>query len=235
MTTVSNIDASGYLLHSHKYTDSKVILRIFTREHGRISAIYRNSKKGLKVKPFTELSVEVRGSRELLTVRSLDEISPAHYLLGRSLFCGMYLNEILVRLLPERQANELVYDNYRETLTKLSQADKNNQLQEVLLRRFELTLLAALGLGISLERDCNDKDIRSDVDALYYFQQGGGWRPVALGENANMSNLFSGQDIADIRRQNWRGGSLRAAKRLCRLALHPLLGDKPLKSRELFS
>jgi DNA repair protein RecO (recombination protein O) len=43
-----------------------------------------------------------------------------------------------------------------------------------------------------------------------------------------------GQDILAIDNDEWHVDSLKAAKKISRIAMRPIVGDKPIKSRELF-
>ncbi len=228
--------SEGYLLHAQKFTDSKVIVRLFTRTCGRISAVYRIPKKNSLVpKAFTRLALEWVGSGDLRSLKLVEEIDISAQLVGRALYCGLYLNEIMLRLLPDSHAYEKLYDTYIETIVKLEQAASSRELQEIFLRRFEFFLLTELGLGISFLTDSENNKILDGPDVFYHFRSDTGWlREKSVNNDVERSNIFSGADIVSIANQQWTKPSLKAAKRLSRIALGPLLGDAPIKSRELF-
>jgi DNA repair protein RecO (recombination protein O) len=70
----------------------------------------------------------------------------------------------------------------------------------------------------------------------YYFDSDNQWLLMtAEPEQALQARCFMARDIAAIAIDDYQSSdSLRAAKRLMRLALAPLLGDKPLSSKSLF-
>ncbi len=232
-------DEQGVILHSRPFTDSKIILVVLTRSFGRLSLVHRISKKGPKPKIFTLCSFNWRGKSELKTLERIEELGSPILHHGRSLYCGIYLNEISIRVLPELQAYETVYDQYLETIQKLAQCDENMKLMEILLRRFEFTLLEALGLAINFEVCIDANFIERASDIYYEYDLESGFRRLQLDidrfYDISRSAVYSGESIVDIREGNWSDSALSAAKTLCRRALAPLLGSKPIKSRELFT
>ena len=62
---------------------------------------------------------------------------------GDALIAGLYLNELLMRLLPREDPHEALFDGYGQTIKALSQSDELPIA--VVLRGFELMLLRATG------------------------------------------------------------------------------------------
>ena len=79
-------------------------------------------------------------------------------LAGKSLFCGYYLNELLMHLLPREDAHEKLFARYVETLSRLAE-DAGAGEREADLRRFEKALLQELGYGLTLNNDGSGKEI----------------------------------------------------------------------------
>jgi len=224
---------NAFLLHSQKYTDSKMLLRLLTEQHGVVSAVYRVSKKNKGyLQSFARLSVEWSGSGDLHNVVWLEPDGPGHDLHERNLFCAFYLNELTLRVLREMDSHPVLYRAYAETLHKLSAADPASDMHEIFLRRYELTLLREVGFEISFGRDLNGNPLL-ETDARYRFVLGEGFSHV-VGENEAASDVYLAEDLLAIAGDRWTESSMRAAKRICRAALHPLLGARPLKSRDLF-
>ena len=71
---------------------------------------------------------------------------------GQVLYCGFYLNELLVRLLQREDPHEQLFGLYGSTLSQLSQGKP----VEPVLRRFEIELLEQLGFGLVLDRNAED-------------------------------------------------------------------------------
>ena len=102
---------------------------------------------------------------------------------------------------------------------------------DVVLRHLELQLMQLLGYGLSLELDSRGKPLIASAHYRYYPDQG--FIPDTCADSGQV-HCFRGSDILAMAVGDYSDDVRRAAKRLCRLALQPHLGDKPLKSRELF-
>ncbi len=111
----------AFVLHSRPYKESSALVDLFTPQ-GRLRAVMRaaRGKAGSLIRPFVSLEVELRGKSELKTVARLESAGPAHWLDGQALFSGMYLNELLIRLLPAEDAHPALFDHYVATLPALA-------------------------------------------------------------------------------------------------------------------
>ncbi|HBM06670.1 DNA repair protein RecO [Pseudomonas sp. Choline-3u-10] len=217
---------TAFVLHSRPYRESSALVDFFTPE-GRLRAVLRGArgKAGTLARPFVPLEVEFRGRGDLKSVGRLESAGLAFWLDGNALFSGLYLNELLIRLLPAEDAHPAMFDHYAATLPAL--ADKRPL--EPILRSFEWRLLTELGYGFALDRDIADQPIHGD--GLYRLLPETGLEPVGQFQ----PGLFNGAELLAMAEADWNvPGALAAAKRLMRQALAPHLGGRPLVSRELF-
>lgn len=217
---------SAFVLHSRPYKESSALVDLFTPQ-GRLRAVLRaaRGRTGAKVRAFVPLEIELRGKGELKNLGRAEATGLGHFLQGDALFSALYLNELIMRLLPLESPYEALYAHYSLTLEALAQG----QRLEPLLRAFEWRLLQELGYGFSLQFDRHGQAI--EPDNWYRLSAEGGFECV--GQLA--SGLFYGADIAAMAEANWQvPGALAAAKRLMRQALAGVLGARPLVSRELF-
>jgi DNA repair protein RecO (recombination protein O) len=76
----------------------------------------------------------------------------------------LYINELLIRLLPKDASQEDLFNLYEDFLTKIHSGDDI----EFTLRHFELDLLDMLGYGLDFESDI-DKNEQIDPDKNYSF------------------------------------------------------------------
>ncbi|AAN67057.1 MULTISPECIES: DNA repair protein RecO [Pseudomonas] len=216
----------AYVLHSRAYKETSALVDFFTPQ-GRMRAVLRRarSKGGSLVRPFVSLEVELRGRGELKNVSRMDSTGIAAWLHGDALFSGLYLNELLMRLLPAEAPFPTIFEHYTLTLQALAEG----RPLEPLLRSFEWRLLDELGYAFSLNQDVNDQPIAAD--GLYRLRVDAGLERVELLQ----PGLFRGIELLALAEADWDApGALLAAKRLMRQALAVHLGAKPLVSRELF-
>lgn len=223
---------SGFILHRRPYRETSFLIDIFTLEWGKVCAIgkgIRGSKSDKKslLQPFQALQLVLSGKHELKNLQQVESLEPSMNLHGNHLFSAMYLNELLNRLLINEAPQTELYSLYQSTLLSLTK----QMAIEPLLREFELSLLMELGYGIDFSHDSHSGEaIEHDAFYSYVNEQG----LVRLKQFYRGNNCFKGSALIELERFAWTVDSLRSAKQISRLALAPLLGTKPLKSRELF-
>ena len=238
---------SYYVLHRKPYRESSQILDLFCEKQGRFSALYRVNKKNPPLQPFIPYQIQFSGRGNLkycqyveANYSSFTELK-GHLLKGKNLYCGFYLNELIMRLTWQDEPQAELFKVYQQTLQGLLLLD-NDQQSEPLLRRFEFHLLAIMGYQYNWQQDSDCRDIQAEQH--YIFDPHAGFKAVnggtygegmaAPGVSSRYAN-FPGEAILAIAADDW-GHTLswQVAKQIARLALQPLLGDKPLASRELF-
>ena len=221
----------AYLLHSRLYRDSSLLVDFITQDFGRVSAVAKGvrnpkSKNRAVLQPFIPLLINLSGKNELKTLGQFEAQSNSVALKHKALFSGLYLNELIVRLIHKQEADTEIFSLYKWTLSELSvQADI-----EPVLRTFELNLLDLLGYGIDfsvLEETPGD-------NSWYHFHHESGFEQVD-GLNNKLEKYFSITALQHIAKRNFSDlETQKAAKRLLRAALSGHLGEKPLSSRSLF-
>ncbi len=222
----------SYILHTRPYRDTSLLLEIFSRDHGRINAVARSARgpksrfKGM-LQQFVPLVLSWQGRTELMNLTVAESYGISHYLTGEALLCGIYLNELLMRLLHRHDAHPGLFAAYQQALIGLQQ-----QQQQITLRLFEKRLLIELGYALQLDKDASTgMDIM--LEQYYYFDPIQGL--ISCANHASKKNIFRGESLLALHYEELTDREhLRDAKRLLRLAVMSLLDNKPLKSRELF-
>ena len=105
-TGMSEALTPSWVLHSRKYRDTSLILDLLTGELGRVTVVSRGARsKGGRLasslQPFRLFLASWRGKGELKTLTKTDFPAPPLQIPGQSLMIGMYVNELLVRLLAK--------------------------------------------------------------------------------------------------------------------------------------
>lgn len=226
----------AYVLHRRPFQNSSLLVDFFTLDYGRVRVVARGARREKSrhralLQLFTPVLLSCSGRGEVKTLNTVESQVAAISLQGERLFSGLYLNELLVRLLHQQVEHSDLYQAYQAALLAL-QGDVGI---EVVLRRFEMQLLDELGYGLNLETDSHSHQAIS-AEQLYRFEPDVGF--VAENPCAELADdpwLFTGEHLIALRRLELQSAAAaHAAKRLLRLAMQPHLGDKPLASRSLF-
>lgn len=223
---------TGYVLHRRSYRETSFLVDFFTLELGKVRVVakgVRGAKSDRKslLQPLQSLKLQLTGRGDLKNLKTIEANASSVPLTGQALFCAFYVNELVNRLMPEGLASESVYNGYQAALHALNHSDD----VEPVLRQFEFIVLEEMGVMPDLGYEANGGDAISP-SAFYVLSAEEGL--VFCSEFAKGVKL-SGQGIIELQQENWTPLARQTAKLLCRLALKPLLGDKPLKSRELFA
>ena len=142
------------MLHRYDWSESSLILEVFTRRHGRIALVARGAKKPSSnfrpvLLPLQRLHVAFGGDAEIRNLKSA-EWQGGHVMpTGDALLSGYYLNELLMRLLARDDPHPALFDAYAVTVELL--ASQNIDTLAVALRAFELRLLRDIGLLPTLD------------------------------------------------------------------------------------
>ena len=225
---------AGYLLHQRPFKERSVIVEIFTHDWGRVGLVANGVRKeksrlaGL-LQPFQRLLFSWRGRSELKSLTTVESAGAAEPLKGNSMISALYLNELVLRLLPRNDPHPMLFSHYHQALGQLGEGRDI----EWILREFERDLLQELGYGLNLSHDIESGEV-IEPDAIYCYYPHG---PVKVEQNIERAEgiILKGETLLAINvgEQPDREG-LRDAKRLMRAVLQPHLGDKPLMSRTLF-
>lgn len=227
---------SAFILHTRNFSETSLVLDVFTPRHGRLGLLAKgarrpgNRARGV-LKPFQPLLVSWSGRGELPILTGAEGDGAAAALQGEALYCGFYLNELLIRLLHRHDPHGSLYDYYRTAVFALG----DESAIEAVLRVFERRLLADLGYGLVLDHDVSNK-LPIGADTLYDYIPDQG--PVRL-RNPEFDRVHGvrvrGSTLLALAAESLEAPeALREAKRLMRVALGRHLGDKPLHSRRLF-
>ena len=218
----------AYILHTRPWRETSLIVDCLSRHHGRLALVARGARRqasALKTRliPFQPLTLSWFGKGAMKTLHGAEWQGGGLMLRGHALMCGFYLNELLLRLLPEGDAHEGLFDGYAATLEALNiQPD-----MEPVLRRFELSLLSELGYAHPLGHTAEGEPL--DPARRYGYAFGEGVTPPRRDEPD-----YAGQTLLDLASGDLSApATLAEGKLLMRALLAHCLGDKPLATRRL--
>lgn len=223
----------AYILHTRPYRDTSLLIDFLTPDFGRVTAVARGVRKNKTPKrqllnPFSRLLVCWQGKTDMKLLTSFESDNHFLSLTANYLYSGFYLNELLVRLLPEMDGHNGLYFAYEQSLNALQSKDDI----EPLLREFEFRLLTELGYGLDFSADVrNDCTIEAQGFYECHVQEGF----FRAGADVPEQFLLKGEWLLAIAAGDYSDPATRlAAKYLSRRLLKPLLGSRPLNSRQLF-
>ena len=148
-------DEPAFVLHRYDWSESSLILEVFSRHQGRLALVARGAKKPSSsfrpvLLPLQPLRLAFGGDAEIRSLKSA-EWQGGHVMpTGEALLSGYYLNELLMRLLARDDPHPRLFDAYAATVALL--ASPGSQALQLALRAFELWLLREIGLLPALDR-----------------------------------------------------------------------------------
>lgn len=170
------IRTEAFVLRTMKYSETSLIVTLFTREKGKITVIAKGARRtksafGASLQPmsYTQVVFYYKPTRSLQTLSESALVEP-HLALSRSLekiTIGLRIVELLRALLEEEAPQPAVFNLTRDVLRRLDAADAR---AGNVWPYFQLRLAAALGVAPSVER--------AAVQAL---SDDGGWLDLESG------------------------------------------------------
>ncbi len=119
----------GYVLHHWDWSETSLIVDLFTRERGRVAAVAKGAKRPYSqlrpvLLPFQRLHLTLGRSpadagTEVHLLRHAEWAGGAPMLSGGALFSGFYVNELLMKLLARDDPHPRLFDAYAQTLPGL--------------------------------------------------------------------------------------------------------------------
>jgi len=228
----------AWVLGRRAYRDSSLLVDLLTAESGRMSAVVKGAHRKQRggsyaslMQPFCPILVGLGGKAELKYLSSAENAGVALSLPGERLFSGLYMNELLVRLLPKFDAVPQLFATYGSSLVALS----DNSDAELTLRRFELALFEELGYEIQWHKDDLGREVSNDRN--YLFAHDRGFVETAEGETGE---VLTGAELMALNAWYRRSTPLanharQSLKRVMRQAVDYRLDGRPLKVREALS
>jgi DNA repair protein RecO (recombination protein O) len=154
----------GIILGTRRHGETSVILEVMTRAHGRHLGLVRGGRSR-RQQPLMQVGNRV----DLLWRARLDEhlgmfqveaieMNAARLMDSAIAVHGLQLLAAHLRLLPERDTHEGLYETLRVILVHLDDADTAGEL----MARFELLVLDELGFGLDLSQ-CAATGTKTDL------------------------------------------------------------------------
>lgn len=246
MATGRHTPQPAFVLHQWAWSETSLILDLFTREHGRIAVVAKGAKRPYSqlrpvLMPFQRLLVlttrpKSEEGADILTLRSAEYAGGGATLPPALLFSGFYLNELLLKLLARADPHARLFDAYADTLLALARTEDESPL-----RAFELLLLRETGVLPDLAV-CTATQVPVAGERAYQLRADGGLELATAAEAVRLPTLSGAtclalqsalhrNDLAALR--NATLGHLPALKSQLRALLVYHLGSPTLRTRQM--
>ncbi|MDY0107512.1 MAG: DNA repair protein RecO [Giesbergeria sp.] len=185
----------AFVLHRYDWSESSVILEVFTRRHGRTALVAKGAKKPssnfrpvlLPLQPLhLTWTQSDAGASDIHTLKGAEWVGGHIMPTGDALLSGIYLNELLLRLLARDDPHAALFDTYAGVVRVL--ASEHGEALEPVLRSFELLLLREIGLLPALDAQTLTFAALAPQDR-YALVAEGGLRAATAGERASLSGV----------------------------------------------
>jgi DNA repair protein RecO (recombination protein O) len=231
----------AYVLHRYDWSESSLIVDLFTRELGRVVVAAKGAKRPTSqlravLRPFQRLHATLgrtAAGAEVHNLRGAEWAGGVPLAGGEALFSGFYLNELLLKLLAREDPHPALWDAYAATLAQLG-----GEHEPAALRAFELRLLREIGLLPDLACVTSTQvpvlptqayGLRADVGMMAVPAGAAGG--IMGAEWLTLQTALAAEDLAALR-QACRAPAL-ALRRQLRELLQYHLGAAPLRTRQV--
>ncbi len=222
------MDTSAWILHVRPFKENCLLVDLLTQSSGKITGITYKKKKTneASLQPFNEIYTSWKGERELKNLQKIEVIKP-FFLQANNLLAGLYVNELLVKILHPACPLSEVWLLYSDLIHNLSIKTPLNKL----LRIFEKNLLQALGYALPLTHDAlSGQPIHPELHYCFKWNEGF----VQCDTSSSMQRAIPGWLLLQYHHNEMTSEIEPTVKYINQYALQSLLGTKSLNSRIFF-
>ncbi|WP_313602120.1 DNA repair protein RecO [Comamonas jiangduensis] len=208
----------AFILHRYDWSESSLILEVFTRHRGRVALLAKGVKRHtsnfrpvlLALQPLkVSYTLSGDGNADIHVLKGAEWAGGHIMPMGNNLLTGLYLNELLMRLLARDDPYAYLFDVYGAVVKLL--ATQQEEVIEPVLRAFELIVLRELGLLPSLELETQTLQALAP-EKPYVLVAEMGVRPALASDRA----ALTGQQWCQLQKALEQGeGAYPAAVRAC--------------------
>jgi DNA repair protein RecO (recombination protein O) len=150
-TSRSSAPLLGYVLHRYDWSETSLIVELFTRAQGRLVVAAKGAKRPTSqlrpvLLPFNPIHAflgkpPADAHAEVHLLRSAEWVGSAPLLGAASMHAGFYVNELILKLVAREDPHPRLFDAYADAIAALAVGEE----ESAVLRAFEMLLLRELG------------------------------------------------------------------------------------------
>jgi recombinational DNA repair protein (RecF pathway) len=147
MTTKTRLSDSkfkdlGFILHQYPYTETSLILDVFTQNHGRINLIAKGAKRpNSQLRPvlqlFQPLWLSYSGKNDLKTLTKAEPEGAILQIQAKYALHILYIHELMMQLCPKQAPQGLIFNAYIDLLKDFHEFSQKQQNHA----RYQMNLL----------------------------------------------------------------------------------------------
>ena len=168
------VKTEAIVLHSLKYGEQRLIVDLFTREHGRLAFIVpmpRSERARIKkqyLQPLTllQLEADIRQQQQLQKMRNASLLTPLSSLLSdpKKLTIALFVSEFLYHALKGEQQNEPLFDYISSSIKWIDAAQDS-------YANFHLVFLIRMSRFLGFYPNLNDEGGYFDLRGATFCQE----------------------------------------------------------------
>lgn len=148
--------AEGIILRRIKYSETSLIVTLYTREYGKISLIAKGARNpkskfvgSLEPATYVSLIYYHKEGRDLQMLSEVDSVRSNSSIISsiRKVAVAFAIVNLIDSVVSESESNEAVFDLLNNSLLAL----KNSETDLPILWYFEINLLRLIGFGIDID------------------------------------------------------------------------------------
>lgn len=145
--------APAFVLHTRPYRNTSLLVDVFTADYGRVSLVAKGASRPRSPlaeirQLFTPVALSWVGQSALKTLTDVQPRGQSCWLTGTPLMSGLYVNELLIKLMDDEDAHPDLFDHYGDVIQQLAAGAP----PAVVLRLFEKKLITEMGFGLGIEQ-----------------------------------------------------------------------------------
>ncbi|RYF64123.1 MAG: DNA repair protein RecO, partial [Comamonadaceae bacterium] len=115
----------AFVLHRYDWSESSLILEVFSRNHGRLALVAKGAKRPSSnfrpiLLPMQPLQLAWGGDGEIRALKAAEWVGGHVMPTGDALLSGYYLNELLIRLMARDDAHPALFEAYASAMRVLA-------------------------------------------------------------------------------------------------------------------
>ncbi len=207
----------AFVLHHHDWSESSLILEVFTRHHGRTALVAKGAKRPTSnfrpvLLPLQPLQLTYSGEGEIGTLKSAEWAGGHVMPTGEALLSGYYLNELLLRLLARDDPYAALFDQYTMAVALLATEEAgNSDFLQAVLRAFELGLLREIGVLPALDLQTLTQQPLHAQERYVLLPEAG----LRLAQASEQRHAMGGSDWQAVQQAMEDVSQMQACLRLC--------------------